>query len=63
MDWKKARESISKGVKSCAESWCHKHKKNEVLLMDWVNSVMELVDHRISALKCEERYDTSIEGS
>ena len=55
MDWNKARESISNGVKLCAESWCHKHKKNEVLLKDWVNSVMELVDNRIAVLQCQEK--------
>ena len=50
-DWKKARECINLGVKSCADNWCHKQRKNEVVLIDWVNSVMEEVDRRISVLR------------
>ena len=55
LDWAKARESVRVGVNSCAEAWCNKHKKNEVLLKDWVNCVMELVDQRISVLKSQEK--------
>ena len=54
VDWDKARECIRSGVKSCAVSWCQKHKKNEALLMDWVNSVMEQVDRRIAVLQSLE---------
>lgn len=55
LDWSKARESINAGVKLCADTWCHKHKKNEVLLKDWVNSVMELVDQRITVLQSQDQ--------
>ena len=55
IDWNKARESIYAGVNLCASTWCHKHNKNEVLLKDWVNSVMELVDQRITFLQSQDQ--------
>ena len=49
----KAKECAMVGVQECVTAWCIKNKVKEDVMNHWLNGVSDLLDERVTQLKCK----------
>ena len=51
VDWEKIEVGLLDSVKKCAKVWCEKNKQDEIILKEWVLTVSNKINKKISFLK------------
>ena len=51
INWDDVKNCVVSGVRSCVEEWCENNSVQPIILHDWLNAVLKLVDDKIDFLK------------
>ena len=51
MNWKDVKCRVVEGLRSCVKQWCDNNSVQTIILNDWLNAVLKLVDDKIHFIK------------